>query len=574
MNLKIWHKMIIGISVPSLIALIGGLFSYGYVRDVKDRQGFVMLADDLKESVLEVRRNEKNFLLHKDIEYFKYFQNSTSSLKNSLSNISAKTVEEIGENNFSQFREAIQIYSGIINDLYMQYQQEKDIIEKVREEGRKLETLVAVKKISRELSTSFILNLRRLEKNYMLFRDKPSFNALDSALTQIKNIIPFCFECVPYTESIYDLSEVYGKSDSLINDLQVKGEGLESITYKIAESERQKISAFLNHTQKLLVLALVLLCTLGPFLVYKTATYIAAPIKRLADITRKISEGDLNLRAPLKEHDETYSLALSFNTMLDHLQLTHESLEKSLELLHEKQIEAEKRASLGFLISGVTHELNNPLNNISLTAETMKEDLNGLSRKEMEECIQDILTQTERAKHIVSDVLEFVGTHKATVMEKLDIVALIEGSINLVANQLRVNNITLKTDIPNIVFFVNGNKNKLEEVFVNIIVNAFHAMKDSGTLTIGIRTDRANKNVFIDISDTGCGIPETELKNIFEPFFTTKPVGEGTGLGLSVTHSIIAKHKGDIRVQSRVGEGTTFTIRLPLYEEEVKSSNV
>ncbi|MBI5409070.1 MAG: HAMP domain-containing histidine kinase [Nitrospirae bacterium] len=569
MQLKIWHKMIIGITIPSLIALVGGFLTYGYINDVKNRQSFVQLADDMKEHILEVRRNEKNFLLHKDIEYYKYFQSSVSILKNSLSNISPQTVTEIGEDNFSRLRQSIQTYSGSMNDLYVQYQHETDVVEKVREDGRKLENFVAAKRSPGELSMNFILNLRRLEKNYMLFRDKGSYNALDNALMQIKNIIPFCFECMPYIEAARDLSEAYNQSDLLINDLQVNGEGLETITYKIASLERQKINSFLGRTHNLLLLALLLLCTLGPLLVYKTATYIVAPIKRLADITKKISEGDLNLRAPLKEHDETYSLAQSFNTMLDHLQLTHQSLERSLELLHEKQVEAEKRASLGFLVSGITHELNNPLNNISLTAETMKEDLNEMTLEEMKDYIQDILSQSERAKHIVGDLLEFVGTRKTTVMEKLDIVNVVEESIKLVANQLRVNNINLKTNIPNMVFFVNGNASKLEEVFVNIIVNAVHAMKDSGTLTVCVKPDNGNKNILIEISDTGCGIPEKELKNIFEPFYTTKPVGEGTGLGLSVTHSLVTKHSGDINVRSRVGEGTTFTIKLPLYEETV-----
>ncbi len=567
MQLKIWHKMIIGISIPSFIALIGGLLTYGYIKDVKNRQGFVLLADDLKEHILEIRRNEKNFLLHKDIEYYKYSQDAISVLKNSLSNISTKIISEIGEDNFSQFRSFIQTYSNIINELYGQYQQENAVVEKVREEGRKLETFIATKRHSGELSINFILNLRRLEKNYMLFRNENSFNILDNALSQIKNIIPFCFECVPYIEAIHNLYETYKKSDSLINDVQVTGDNLEKITYKIASLERQKINSFLNRTHRLLLVALALLCTLGPLFVYKTASYIVTPIKRLADITKKISEGDLNLRAELKEHDETYSLALSFNTMLDQLQLTHESLEKSLELLHEKQKEAEKRASLGFLVSGITHELNNPLNNISLTAETMKEDINELTREELKEYIQDILTQSERAKHIVADLLEFVGTRKSTVMEKMDIINAIEEAIRLVANELKVANINLKTDIPKSAFFVNGNHGKLEEVFVNIIVNAIHAMKNKGTLRISAKPDTGNNHILINISDTGHGIPGETLKNIFEPFFTTKEVGEGTGLGLSVSQSIVRAHKGEIEVESEVGVGTTFTIKLPLYQK-------
>ena len=287
-------------------------------------------------------------------------------------------------------------------------------------------------------------------------------------------------------------------------------------------------------------------------------------------ITNKISEGDVTLRAPLKEHDETYSLAISFNTMLDHLQLTQESLEKSLELLHEKQaqlVESEKRASMGFLVSGVAHELNNPLNNISLTAETMIEDMDELSHDELKGYIMDVFIQSERAHNIVENLLDFARARRSTEMEKLDLIQIVKGSIKLIANQLMVNNIKLQQDIPDGALYIKGNLSKLEQILVNIILNAIHAMKDSGTLTISIKPDAENKNIFIKISDTGPGIPKENLKNIFEPFFTTKPVGKGTGLGLSVTRTLVAEHSGEIKIESKLGVGTTFIIILPLYEE-------
>jgi signal transduction histidine kinase len=566
MNLKIWHKIIIGISIPSFIAILGGVLTYGYLNNVKDRQGFVQIADDLKEEILEIRQNEKNFLLHKNSEYYEYFHDAIFALNNSINNISPKIIVEIGKEDFSLLRESIQVYSGLIDDLYKSYQQETNIVEKVREEGRKLEIFVAKEKHSAELSSSFILNLRRLEKNYMLFRDKVSYDRLDNTLSQLKNIIHFCVECIPYIEAIHNLFTTYKKSDSLVNDLQVTGDKLEEITDRIANQERQRIDSFLTQTKRLLLIALVLLCILVPLLVYKTATYIVAPIKRLGEITRKIAEGDMNLRAPLKEHDETYSLAVSFNKMLDHLQFTHESLEESLRLLHEKHKEAEKRVSLGLLVSGVAHELNNPLNNISLTAETMKEDLKELSRQQLTEYIQDILTQCERAQQIVERLLDFAGARKSSHKKKLDIISVVKESIHLIANQLKMNNINLKLDIPDSAFYVMGNISKLEEIFINIMVNAIEAMKNAGTLTVSAKPDTENKNIFIKISDTGCGIPEKELKSIFEPFFTTRP-GEGTGLGLSVAHSIVTEHNGEVGVESKVNEGTTFTIRLPLCEE-------
>ncbi len=306
---------------------------------------------------------------------------------------------------------------------------------------------------------------------------------------------------------------------------------------------------------------------MGPLFVYKTASYISAPIKRLEEITRKISGGDITLRAPLKEQDETLSLAVSFNKMLDNLQQTQQSLTESLELLNEKQaqlVESEKRASMGFLVAGVAHEINNPLNNISLRAQTICEEIKKISSEKLNEYLKDIITQSERAHTIVNNLLDFARVRKSDDMGKQDIVRIVKDSLDLVANQLRVYNIKIHTEIPDNVFYVNGNRSKLEQILISIINNAVQSMKDAGTLTVCIAPDNENNNILIKISDTGKGIPEDDIKNIFEPFFTTKLPGEGTGLGLAVTHTLVMEHKGEIHVDSKVGSGTTFTIKLPL----------
>ena len=574
MQLKIWHKMIIGIAIPSFIAFFGGLLSYKYLNDVKKRQVFVQIADNLKDEALEVRRNEKNFLIHKDEEYYKYCSDAIYKFSNSVNSISSEIVKEIGEEHFSLLNTSVQKYSVIIHNLLKNYQDEAQVIEHVREEGRSLETFVTSKKHEIELSTDFILNLRRLEKNYMLFRDRSSLFKLNDALSQLKNASSVCAECVKYSESMHNLISLHEQSSVMVDDLQKIGNDLELVTNRIATGERQTINSFITLTQRHLLIALLLLLTLGPLFVYKNATFIVAPINRLSEITRKISEGDMTLRAPIREHDETYSLAQSFNTMLDHLQLTHESLEKSLELLQEKQIqlvESQKLASLGLLVSGVAHELNNPLNNISLTAEAMKEDLYEVSRKELEEYIQDIFIQSERAQKIVEDLLDFARARRSAVMEKQDIVRIVKESFNLVANQLRINKIHLVPDLPEKPYYVKGNRSKLEQILISIYTNAIQAMKADGTLTVSLQPDDENKNILIKISDTGQGIPDADLKHIFEPFFTTKAPGEGTGLGLSVCRSLVMEHKGEIEAESKEGDGTTFTIKLQRYEEAVKS---
>lgn len=164
MHLKIWHKMIIGISIPSLIAVLGSVFTYQNISDAQNRQGYVQLADDLQDNVLELRRNEKNFLHYKNSQYLKYATDALSHLNASVKNISPKTIEEIGRDDFLLLNKLTLKYPDFLSSLYDNYTLENSIIENVRAEGRKLEILTENKPGSKELSISFILHLRLLEK--------------------------------------------------------------------------------------------------------------------------------------------------------------------------------------------------------------------------------------------------------------------------------------------------------------------------------------------------------------------------------------------------------------------------
>jgi hypothetical protein len=209
MQLKIWHKMIIGIAIPSFIAVLGGVLTYGYINDVRNRQEFVEIADDLKEHTLEMRRNEKNFLHFKNEEHLSSLNSALSLLTNSLSGITQDITKEIGEEDIRAINTSIQAYNGLIADIYRNYKKEAGITEEVRAEGRKLETFALKGTRAKELSINLILNLRRLEKNYMLFRDEKSLTELRYGLSQLENLIPFCLECKPYIEAIKTLANTY-----------------------------------------------------------------------------------------------------------------------------------------------------------------------------------------------------------------------------------------------------------------------------------------------------------------------------------------------------------------------------
>jgi len=225
--------------------------------------------------------------------------------------------------------------------------------------------------------------------------------------------------------------------------------------------------------------------------------------------------------------------------------------------------ESHKLRAIGNLTAGIAHELNNPLNNIILTAEMLKESHEELSEEEYEDMVNDLVTQGERAHKIVNNLLDF-ARESETKSEYLYIDKLINETIQLAKNQIKLSKIKIETSIGEKLHPIYGDKNLLIQVFLNLFINAIDAMTDGGTLLINVSKEKRTNFILIHIHDTGCGIPDHILSSIFNPFFTTKPTSKGTGLGLSVSKGIIEKHGGNIEVESKVDEGTTFTVRLPI----------
>lgn len=230
--------------------------------------------------------------------------------------------------------------------------------------------------------------------------------------------------------------------------------------------------------------------------------------------------------------------------------------------MEERMREAEKLITLGHLAAGIAHEINNPLGNIAIYLHLLEEKI---KKEDIDEELEIIKREIKRAKKIIEDLLEFSKPKKLKI-EKIDINKIIEDSLNLIKNMPPNTKIIKKFSSIEEIY---GEKERLMQVFLNIIVNACQAMPNGGELKI--ETFKEDKKIKIKISDTGVGIPEEDINRIFEPFFTTKEPGKGSGLGLSVAMSIIKEHKGEIEVESKVNKGTTFTITLPLNYENFNS---
>jgi PAS domain S-box-containing protein len=237
-------------------------------------------------------------------------------------------------------------------------------------------------------------------------------------------------------------------------------------------------------------------------------------------------------------------------------------VEEALKKRSEQLIQARKLASLGILTAGVAHELNNPLNNISTSIQIVLEELEEDNIEFKRNRLLEAEKQVERAKDIIRALLEFSG-EKSLSFKRVQFKNLVEKAINLIIGQLP-SEISINIEIPEDIE-VNLDPKRIRQVLVNLILNSMQAMTEGGVLTIkaweGIENDV--KMFYFQVQDTGHGISKQDFDKIFDPFFTTKDVGKGSGLGLSISHSIIERHGGRIEVESVPEKGSKFTVIVP-----------
>jgi two-component system, NtrC family, sensor kinase len=287
-------------------------------------------------------------------------------------------------------------------------------------------------------------------------------------------------------------------------------------------------------------------------------------IDALGRSMRHVESGDLAARVADDSADELGRLGRGFNTMV--LRLAEMQRQRDDE--HAEQIRRaeqvaslEKMAAVGRLSSGIAHEINNPLNNISLSVEALVEDFKKLNDDEKWRLLQDISFETERASEIVHTLLDFSRKDHPD-MAPLDVQELVQATSRLVVSEMSHNKVELVSQVPAGLPPVLGSPNPLRQAFLNLFINAIQAMPSGGTLTVRARA-LSEGEIEIEVQDEGEGIAAEHLAEVFDPFFTTKEPGEGTGLGLWVTYGIIEKHGGEIRVTSVPGKGTTFRVVLP-----------
>ena len=442
-----------------------------------------------------------------------------------------------------------------------------------------LASFVTLSRIERKLHflevadtyTNQIQQARRFEKNHLLYgtgldsaRDyaREAQTTLGGASSEFPSIVgqrPYDemrSHLARYEQLLFRLATDTGgaagpQRSALETELREHGGQMVAAALRVAEAERQSVQSMLRLSRQMPIAALAILLVLILYITNFLARQLLAPLGRMVNATERVAQGDFTpLRPARRYRDEFTGLALAINHMMQELNRRQEAL-----------AEAQKLRAVGTLTAGIAHELNNPINNMSLTAEAMLEDAETLTSEQHLDLCHDLLSQAERAQGIVRNLLDF-SRQRDVHVQRLDLGALLRSTTKLVGNQIKLAGARLDLDVPDGIPPVNGDGQQLAQVFVNLYLNALDAIAHGGVIRVAARpAPRDPRYVQVEVSDNGRGIPPDALPFVFDPFFTSGKA-KGTGLGLSVSHGIIAKHGGDIRVDSAPGRGTTFTVSL------------
>ena len=463
-----------------------------------------------------------------------------------------------------------------------------------------------------------VLEVRRFEKNYLLYERRSDYEenaryvaqandllvmkskrfdtiashdrirAIQKLLDQYRELMDQHFAIVGKISSSFGPSLQERKN---VIDFKIRsvGDNITAAALDIELSERKGLIGANADTQRIVIVSIAVLAVLAVLAGRVLSRIVLRPLQYIENTMDEIADGKF-VNIKIGSHDqEIVSLTQAFNRMI-----------RELELRQRHLVQSEKLASLGTLLSGVAHELNNPLSNISssgqILAEELKEGQGAGAMGQLTqqaapvidpafaiELVNQINEQTDRARNIIRSLLEFSRTMEFK-KQSLPLRDLLEETIRFVKGQMP-KNVTITLNVP-YGLSITADKQRIQQAFLNLIKNAIEAVPGEGAISIDARKQRAvdkadddtgittylkyrgecaleDDTVDIEVRDNGAGISAEVLPKVFDPFFSTKDVGKGSGLGLFIVHEIIEEHDGCIAVSSEPGKGTAFLIRLP-----------
>ena len=420
---------------------------------------------------------------------------------------------------------------------------------------------------------NIILEARRYEKNYLLYNENEAFQENKRYLAQARSTEEAILDrggklkiepilkaldrkILSYQATMEQLSRQVNRNSpeysNIVDRLREQGKEMTEKSEELVNFERDQIHSILILLKKQLIAWSSLAVALGIVMPLLMVFGIFQPLSIIKNATEDIAHGRFNRIAVINTRDEMQQVIEAFNTMV-----------RELERRQDQLVQSKKLSSIGTLTAGVAHQLNNPLNNISTSCQIAIDELQSGDTELLQRMLRNIDQETLRARDVVKGLLEFSREQEFS-LRPAQLAETVRRAVRLVQSQVPAD-INMVVEVPDD-FVLPMDSQRMQEVFLNIIINAVQSIGNKGTITISATKDDQTKEIVIEIHDTGPGIPQEIQGRLFDPFYTTKEEGQGTGLGLSVVYGIIQKHHGNITVSSEPGAGASFFIHLPLSE--------
>ncbi len=444
-----------------------------------------------------------------------------------------------------------------------------------------------------------ILEIRRHEKNLFLYHNRDELKNILNFTTKAINNLKINYSSYSALHSKIDLHELQQllrsyqllliqyweqwqtlQKEELAGNIRPLGRQLSGIADKLASQERQSLLQSLNTTQWTLAGAIFITALITVIIGYRLSRLVVKPLRELENNLEPIAQGKFDQLEVDSSEQEIIAFTDAFNRMLYELDL------RKKRLLH-----TEKLASLGVLISGVAHELNNPLGNILSSCQLLKEEIDTADKDLLIDWLNQIDSETMRAHKIVNALKDF-GRQQEFSIEPVLLTELIDSTLLLLRNDLKQLPAIIK-NIPDRLF-INVDQQRFQQVLINLIKNSIDNGDENNQISLKASFCRDDSNILpydtyvigdikqipgspracttLSIKDSGNGIDKQTIEHIFDPFYTTRAPGNGMGIGLYIVQEIIRQHAGEIGVVSHPGEGSEFIIRLPCTQQQADTN--
>jgi signal transduction histidine kinase len=568
-HFKLWKQVLLSLILPGVFALGITLYAIYSVDKISYRVSLIEVADDINLNLLELRRYEKNILLLYEESNVRTFYRYLAQIEERTNARKAEILAILSPTEYEALFDDYRAYRNTAAGIVQCVELKKKLLEDIRPLGR------AVENAARDREQA--LELRRYEKNYIIYREPLAIAEQHRIARGMLSRQPDIEAPLKkYLDVVEDIVENQALKDAQVEKIRETGRRIEAITMKFSAREREAIGKTIAASKKLFIASFVLLLGSIAGVAYLLTRNVLGSLKAVEHSFNYLANGDFSHDVELSTDnlpDEVHSFVTAYNSTMHRLGVVQAELRFALNKLAETNqeleesqdelVEARKISAMRLLASEIAHEINNPLSSVAVFLGTFYDDLGSDFAGKANVAI--MLNEVRRCQTVLRELVDFARREPLSLKE-VPPARLVQEAIDAVTAQHRKEGVRLNVALGDLPEKAVLDPVLIYQALMNILANAFQFSPPGGT--IDVRGARDRDTFTLTITDRGVGIPPENLEHIFRPFFTTRKELGGSGLGLALTKKIVERHRGRVQVASTPGEGTVFTLVLPLSQEE------